>query len=83
MTRQQIHEREAQIEEDLAQLGETQASLKEALIRKGTVTKVLCQKINSKYCQASRQLTELQEQVEDILDMLKTMESVLADIQEA
>ena len=54
----------------------------EALIRKGAVTEVVCQMTNSKYCQASRQLTELQEEEEEILDTLQAMEFVLSDIEE-
>ena len=83
MTCQRIDKREVQIEDDLAQLVEARVRLTGALIRKGSVTEVVCQKTNSRYCQASRRFTELQEKLEEILGTLHTMESVLEDIKES
>ena len=51
--------------------------------KKGSVTEVVCRQASSKYCQAPEKLTDPQEEVEEIVDELQEIGSVLAGIEEA
>ena len=59
------------------------ARVAEALIRKGAVAEVVCRQASSKYRQESGQLAELQEEVEELVKALQSIELVLAGIKEA
>ena len=73
ITCQEVQEWESQLREYLAQFEEARGKVAEAITRKGAGTEVVCRQASRKYCQASKRLVELQEEVKEIVDSSQTI----------
>ena len=48
----------------------------------GAITEIFCREASGKYCQTSGLLAELQEEVEEVVEALQELRSLLAGIEE-